>query len=179
VILQSPIVTLTTCDTEPIHLLGAIQPFGFLLTVNAEWVVVRASDNVEAFLGQPWGRIVGQPFEKCLSADLLHDIRGCLQIASGSSSVECILGKRLHPKGPTFDIAVHQSGREVVLEFEPSSSEVTLSLATLRGMVARVERQILPEAMYREAARQVRALTGFDGSGANVVGNGCGAIPVT
>ena len=161
-ILQSPIVTLTTCDTEPIHLLGAIQPFGFLLTVNAEWVVVRASDNVEAFLGQPWGRIVGQPFEKCLSADLLHDIRGCLQIASGSSSVECILGKRLHPKGPTFDIAVHQSGREVVLEFEPSSSEVTLSLATLRGMVARVERQILPEAMYREAARQVRALTGFD-----------------
>ena len=29
-------------------------------------------------------------------------------------------------------------------------------------MAARVERQILPEAMYREAARQVRALTGFD-----------------
>ena len=41
-------VDLTTCDREPIHLLGAIQSFGFLLSVNADWIVVRASENTHS-----------------------------------------------------------------------------------------------------------------------------------
>ena len=36
-------VDLTNCDREPIHLLGAIQPFGFLIAVStADWTVTRA-----------------------------------------------------------------------------------------------------------------------------------------
>ena len=31
-----PPAILTACDREPIHILGAIQPFGFLLSVNAD-----------------------------------------------------------------------------------------------------------------------------------------------
>ena len=53
------VVTLTNCDREPIHLLGSIQPIGFLLSVSTDWRVLRASANVEAFLGLPASKVVG------------------------------------------------------------------------------------------------------------------------
>ena len=44
-------VDLTNCDREPIHLLGAIQPFGFLIAVSTpDWFVQRASANVSDWL---------------------------------------------------------------------------------------------------------------------------------
>ena len=61
-----------------------------------------------------------------------------------------------------FDVAIHQSGREVILEFEPSGGEPTAPLAVLRTMALRVERQATLAAVYREVSRQVRGLTGFD-----------------
>ncbi|MBW8911486.1 MAG: hypothetical protein JF564_06295, partial [Sphingomonas sp.] len=45
---------LTICDREPIHLLGAIQSFGFLLAVSADWLVSRASENLADHIGTPW-----------------------------------------------------------------------------------------------------------------------------
>jgi light-regulated signal transduction histidine kinase (bacteriophytochrome) len=157
-----PPTILTTCDREPIHILGAIQPFGFLLSVNADWLVARASENVEKFIGIGHAQVVGQSAEACLSAALLHEIRSRLQVAGGMGIVERLYGQRLRAGGARFDIAVHQSGREVILEFEPSSREPTAPLAVLRTMALRVERQTTLAAVYREVARQVRGLTGFD-----------------
>jgi light-regulated signal transduction histidine kinase (bacteriophytochrome) len=153
---------LTACDHEPIHILGAIQPFGFLLSINSDWLVARASENVEKFIGIGHAQVVGQSAEACLSVILLHEIRGRLQVAGGMGIVERLYGQRLGPGGARFDIAIHQSGREVILEFEPSTGEPTAPLAVLRTMALRVERQGTLAAVYREVARQVRGLTGFD-----------------
>ena len=65
-------------------------------------------------------------------------------------------------RGSRFDVAIHQSGREVILEFEPSGGEPAAPLAILRTMALRVERQATLAAVYREVSRQVRGLTGFD-----------------
>jgi PAS fold/ABC transporter substrate binding protein len=113
-----PPKNLTACDREPIHILGAIQPFGFLLSVNADWLVARASENVEEFIGIRHAQVVGQSAEACLSAVLLHEIRSRLQVAGGMGIVERLYGQRLRTGGARFDIAVHQSGREVILEFD-------------------------------------------------------------
>lgn len=155
-------VDLTSCDAEPIHIPGAIQPFGFLLSVNADWLVVRASENVQDFLGVDHQEVCGRPVETHLSQTLVHDIRSRLQVAGGAGIVERLFGQRLAPGGARFDIAVHQSGSEVILEFEPSGAEVTAPLAVLRTMTGRIERQSGLPAVYREVARQVRGLTGFD-----------------
>ncbi|MGO8506741.1 hypothetical protein AB9F35_36200, partial [Rhizobium leguminosarum] len=32
-------VDLTNCDREPIHQLGSVQPFGFLMAVSSDWIV--------------------------------------------------------------------------------------------------------------------------------------------
>jgi light-regulated signal transduction histidine kinase (bacteriophytochrome) len=97
-----------------------------------------------------------------IAADLLHDIRGRLQTVAGTGIVERLFGQRLKPDGPLFDVAVHISGMETVLEFELSDGRLPAPLSMLRSMLARVERQTESRSIYREAARQVRALTGFD-----------------
>lgn len=43
-------VDLTNCDREPIHILGAIQPIGFLIALTSDWMVSRVSANIGDFL---------------------------------------------------------------------------------------------------------------------------------
>jgi light-regulated signal transduction histidine kinase (bacteriophytochrome) len=61
-------VDLTNCDREPIHRLGAIQPFGFLLVVSSDWLVARASANLEQFVGVSHSEIIGRPVSQIIGA---------------------------------------------------------------------------------------------------------------
>jgi light-regulated signal transduction histidine kinase (bacteriophytochrome) len=153
--------TLVSCDSEEIHLMGAIQPTGFLLSISSDWIVLRASANAKTFLGLS-GEIIGQQANTVLAADLLHDIRGRLQIAAGTGIVERLFGHRLATGLPRYDIAVHVSGGETILEFEASTGETSAPLSVLRSMMARTERQITVKKICDEAVRQIRALTQFD-----------------
>ena len=155
-------VDLTTCDREPIHILGAIQSFGFLLSVNADWIVTRASENTHSHIGLDPGHLVGQPAERCIGKEVLHDIRGRLQLAGAPGVVERLFGQRLTLGGGLFDVAVHQSGPEIIIEFEPSEAQETAALPTLRSVFNRLERHVNQHDLCRDAARQVRALSGFD-----------------
>ncbi|MDB5503610.1 MAG: two-component system sensor histidine kinase/response regulator [Tardiphaga sp.] len=152
---------LASCASEPIHLLGAIQPMGALLTISADWNVLRCSANAGAFLGVA-DEMIGQPAKSVFPADFLHDVRGRLQIAIGTGIVERLFGCRLATGSPRFDVAVHVSGNEIVLEFEASTGQSTAPLGVLRSMTARAERQTSTQAICQEAARQMRGLTGFD-----------------
>lgn len=159
---RSESVSIATCESEPIHLLGAIQPFGFLLAVNNEWMITCASENVQSYLGAPIDEIIGRPVASLVSDEVLHDIRGRLQVAAGPGIVERLFGRRLTSGGPFFDIAIHQSGAEFVLEFEETAGETDAVIALLRSMIVRVEQHRSQPSLFREAARQVRALTQFD-----------------
>ena len=52
-------VDLTNCDREPIHILGHVQPFGCVLIMSRDFVVLSASDNAAGLLGLSHGEIVG------------------------------------------------------------------------------------------------------------------------
>ena len=60
-------VDLTNCDREPIHQLGAIQDFGFLIAVSMDWLIQRASANLFAFTGQEASDVLGEPLSAVLS----------------------------------------------------------------------------------------------------------------
>jgi light-regulated signal transduction histidine kinase (bacteriophytochrome) len=51
---------LTICDREPITRLDRIQAFGFLLALSNDWTIVRASENLKAFLGLPVEQALGR-----------------------------------------------------------------------------------------------------------------------
>ncbi len=62
-----------------------------------------------------------------------------------------------------FDVAVHVSGDLVVIECEPSVAEPDMNVsAAVRGMMVRLQQTTEQRVFYRVAAREMRALTGFD-----------------
>ncbi|MGN6374637.1 MAG: HWE histidine kinase domain-containing protein [Sphingomonas sp.] len=156
-------VDLTNCDREPIHELGAIQPIGFLLALSSDWLVKRASANVVDYFGIAAEDMLGTPATDYLSEAVVHTLRNRLTLLRGPDAIERVFGLDVGTAGGMFDFALHMVGETIVLEGEPSGGDVGLDTASvIRAMMARLdEMEALPQ-FYREGARQVRALTGFD-----------------
>ena len=156
-------VDLTNCDREPIHILGSVQPFGFLLAVNTDWVVVHASTTSLRYLGLTPEALLGKPLTQVMSGHAIHTIRGRLQTMRGANAVERIFSLSLGGGGEDFDLALHYSGRLLIIEGEPSQAETLIEAASaVRSMTTRIAARPTFEEFCHEAARQVRALTEFD-----------------
>jgi len=156
-------VDLTNCDREPIHILGKVQPFGFLLAVNTDWVIAHASTTTLRFLGEAAEALLGRPLTQVMSGHAIHALRGRLQIMRGADAVERIFGLPLLDGGEDFDLALHYSGRMLIIEGEPSQTEALIEAASaVRSMTNRITARPTFEEFCHEAARQVRALTEFD-----------------
>jgi light-regulated signal transduction histidine kinase (bacteriophytochrome) len=157
-------VDLTNCEREPINLIGSVQPFGFLLAVSApDWTVVRASRNAADWLGAAPNALIGHPVKELFQEEAIHTIRGHLHTAIMGDTVARAFDIPLTAAGLHADIALHVSGQEVVIECEPSTNDpVDDSGAMVRSMVARLQNAGDLRTLYRVAAREMRALTGFD-----------------
>ncbi|CCW18515.1 Phytochrome, two-component sensor histidine kinase [Sphingobium indicum BiD32] len=155
-------VNLTNCDREPIHVLGTVQPFGFLIALTADWLVSRVSDNSAAFIGLSPDDMLGKPVSALFDGEAIHTLRNRITLLRGPDSVERIFSLPLMAGGTPFDVAVHFSGQLVVIEAEPASADEMEASSTVRAMVARLAQADGMTAFLRDGARQVRALTGFD-----------------
>lgn len=155
-------VNLTNCDREPIHVLGTVQPFGFLIALTADWLVSRVSANSAAFIGLSPDDLLGKPISSLFDGEAIHTLRNRITLLRGPDSVERIFSLTLMPGGTPFDVAVHFSGQLVVIEAEPASADEMEASSTVRSMVARLGQADGMTAFLRDGARQVRALTGFD-----------------
>ena len=153
---------LTNCDREPIHVLGNIQPFGFLVSAGMDWIVRRASANTAAFLNVEPGKLLGTPLAALFSENALHAIRNRITLLRGPDSVERLFHLALTENGPPFDVAVHFSGDQIVIEAEPAQDPEIEASTMVRAMMARLAQSEGMTGFLREGARQVRALTGFD-----------------
>ena len=69
---------LTNCDREPIHVLGNIQPFGFLVSAGMDWIVRQASANMAAFLNVEAEKLLGAPLLR-YAARRLSGLQGSLR----------------------------------------------------------------------------------------------------
>ena len=157
-----PPVDLSSCDREPIHILGAVQCFGFLVAVSPDWIVTHASVNAPRWLGRPVEDLLGRPLDAILDGETIHLLRGHLQTLRGPDAVDRIFSLRLVADHPTFDVALHISGNTIVIEAEPSTPEHLNAGNLVRNMVSRLQQTVDFDPLCREAARQMRALTGFD-----------------
>ncbi|HWG69433.1 MAG TPA: HWE histidine kinase domain-containing protein [Steroidobacteraceae bacterium] len=153
---------LTLCDREPITRLERIQSFGFLLAMSKDWTVVRASANLGMLLGIEAVAAIGAKLVDLVDRHALHNIRNRMAFLVAAQGIERLYGMPLVP-GKRFDIAVHYANSMIVLEGEPTSLDEGMEVASLvRAMVVRLGTQQTLEAFHRDAARQVRLLTGFD-----------------
>lgn len=178
-----PQVDLTNCDREPIHNLGAIQPIGFLIAITTDWIVARASENASDYIGRDASSMIGRPLAEFLPSNALHDLRNRVAFLRGPDSVQRLFACEL-VKDVLFDVSVHISGNYIIIEAEPGSEVPKDANGIVRSMMARLDQTPDFSAFFREGARQVRAILGYDrvmvyrfdpdGSG-EVVGEACKA----
>jgi light-regulated signal transduction histidine kinase (bacteriophytochrome) len=155
-------IDLTNCDREPIHILGAIQPIGFLVALSPDWVVERGSANLAAFLGVAPAAAIGRPLSDLLPPETIHLFRNRVAMLGGPDAVERIFGCALGEGLGRYDIGLHLSGGQIVIEGEPATDDHGDATNTVRSMIARLDRSEGLPAFWNEGARMVRALTGFD-----------------
>ena len=138
-----PQVDLTNCDREPIHILGAIQPIGFLIALSSDWMIARVSNNAGAFIGAGDSEaLLGRPLAGLLPAGTIHALRNRVAMLRGPDAVERLFGCPIRQDGDPFDIAVHVSGGQIVIEAEPGSGDTGDATGTVRSMIARLDQVV-------------------------------------
>ncbi|XDA99008.1 HWE histidine kinase domain-containing protein [Sulfitobacter sp. LCG007] len=156
-------VDLTNCDREPIHLLGNVQTFGALIAVSADWIVQHASMNTAEILGIEASEMIGRPLGMFFPKFTVDRLREKISSTSQEDSVARMFGAELFEDRRLYDVSTHQSDMSFIFEFELKATDpVQKELELVAPMLKRVSRHDDLVAASKEAAAQLRALTGFD-----------------
>jgi len=154
---RSPAVTSPNVSDEL-----QIQPSGFLIVLSLDWIVLRASENVDDFLGESHVTLIEEPLSRFVQAQALHDLRNHFSQLSGSTGIARAYRVRLTDDRPRFDIAFQVSNGRVLLEAAPSPKEgLGEAIGSVGGLIESLS-EYRAGPLLNEAARRMRALTGCD-----------------
>ena len=155
-------VDLTNCDREPIHIPGAIQPFGALIAVNSDWLIAHLSTNAQAYLGLPRRPGPGESLNDFLTPHACAALKDALRGIADRETVQRLFGLDLTGSGERFDVAIHFSKRLVVIEMERHDAAIhATSLSSLRPLMARLETSRTVETLCQSAAEGLAHLLGL------------------
>lgn len=153
-----PPVTLANCDSEPIHVPGAIQPLGALLAFGADGSLRFASENAPDILGTPL--TLGLPCAPgALPPALAHYLAVWLDNPDPVfDPLTIALGQA------TFDVIGHRNADGLtVIELEQRVDDTGIAdPARIYRSIERVRRQRDIPGLLDSAVREVRRATGFD-----------------
>ncbi len=164
-IVESPRIDISRCDTEPIHILGHVQPHGALLACSAGGhTITHASRNAAQVLNLAGGTLIGAGIANAIGADAYNKIRAALdQCPAGSSHPGRVFGLKLGSSEGFWDVSVHGYAGSAIYEFEPASASAP---ATPLDMVRIILQELQQTKSLRELCDQtahlVRRLIGFD-----------------
>jgi light-regulated signal transduction histidine kinase (bacteriophytochrome) len=154
---------LSNCDREPIHQLGAIQNFGALIALTADWIIAHRSANADTILQTRAPVAIGDRLANHLAPEALTLLRRAAGDASGVDTVERLFGVDLLGRHVLFDVAVHRSGSLIIVEVEPHSREsYAQHTGMLRPIMQRLQRFTDARDLADETARVLKQMLGFD-----------------
>ena len=154
---------LSSCDREPIHLLGNVQAFGCLISVSTDWLINHVSVNVDEILGLDAPSMVGARFASFFPEGSAHRLRGKTQTLGGQNAVTRCFAIDVFEDGRLFDISIQATPHGYAFEFEPKRDIAPRDdLSIVQSLVARLRAHSDLPAMAGEAVRGLRGLTGFD-----------------
>ena len=162
-----PPVEIAECEREPVHVPGAIQPFGCLVAFALPtWSIAQVSENAAAAFGiATIEEMIDAPAETILTPKIIHDLRNTFQAAMISGFAERLPNVAIGPTGALHDVLIHASGALAVAEFIPceGAEAIRTDPTTLvKTIIDRLRRTTTLQSFLTSAARQVRAVTGFD-----------------
>lgn len=155
-------VDLTSCDREPIHIPGSIQPRGCLLACDSQAVrITRISENAGAILGRETPR-VGELLADYFGETEAHTLRNALAQASDPKRPALIFGWRDGGTGRTFDVSLHHHDGTSIIEFEPAAADQADNpLRLTRQIIARTKELKSLDEMAARVPRYLQAMLGY------------------
>ncbi len=158
-------IDLQTCDSEPIHIPGSIQPHGMLLAfIEPELTTVALSANSEAFTGLPPAAWLGAPLAACLTDPSLAAVSAALATAGfdGVNPVPLTLRNPATPRD--CDGILHRHDGLTILELEPRAIPQPPEgfQDAIRVAIRRLQAATDLPTAAAVAAREIRGINGFD-----------------
>lgn len=142
---------------------SGIQPAGFLLVASRDWLIERASANLAKWLGRDPESVIGQPLSGLLGGPATHSIRNQLSLVRTGGHPAHLCGCAVGDSSATFDFIIQAEGERANVEGLPAAkTEARDTIATVRALVERLEATPSLADLLAGAARQLRALTGYD-----------------
>jgi light-regulated signal transduction histidine kinase (bacteriophytochrome) len=153
---------LKTCDREPIHIPGTIQPHGFLLGAdNQSFSVKYASENWANLLELPLSEILGMPLAEIFGRYLLLRLQELMQTPAEDYQRPTLVYE-WEFKQQKYHLLFHRVRDLIILELEPQSqAETKASFQWLDRYQNRI-RSISLQEMYQEVVKEIRRMTGYD-----------------
>ena len=155
-------VNLANCESEPIHIPGAIQPHGFLIGLKQNSLLIDyCSANAADFCGFTYQEILGKTFAEAFGKEDDGILRGYLE------SEEFNMGNpvALQLGATVYNCTVGKSGSHFTIEAEPFP-DGSLKLPDLyrqtRKFVALLERTQTLRELCQTIAEETRSITGYD-----------------
>jgi two-component system, chemotaxis family, sensor kinase Cph1 len=154
----------TSCDQEPIHIPGSIQPHGILLAIDPETAtVIQVAGETERLLGRTVTQILNEPVGEVLGSDPAMLIQSS---SNGPLAEPVFLGSISVPAASRMlDVVAHRRDGLLILEMEPAEAHrdsAARMLAKLHAISTELETQLDLTRLCRAAAREMRSLIGFD-----------------
>lgn len=156
---------LTSCDREPIHIPGSVQPHGALLVLlDSGDAVTQASVNAAALLGAPPDALFADGLAAAFAPDSVAGLRAAVADPALDEHPHYLALERAN--GGRVDVAAHRYDGRVLVEVEPAEDDGPAATANvygeLKATLADLERAPDVEEFCRRGARHVKRITGFD-----------------
>lgn len=162
-------LALKACASEPIHLIGQLQPHGGLLafSANAPHQVLQASCNIGEFTGAACQDVLNRPLADLFDPPSLSQIHALIDALPGQSTITGTLNSKVNGTNLALITHLYQTDGTYVLEMERDQGD--RQEARLAELLLQTQQTMLRTDAYFETGRYfellvelVRALTGYD-----------------
>jgi light-regulated signal transduction histidine kinase (bacteriophytochrome) len=157
---------LTTCDREPIHIPGSIQPHGILLVLDRRTrKIEQTAGDTRFLLGLDATRLVGLVLPLVLEPEADAFVGACLDVPAERVAPSVRLGVRSRSGALPLDLTIHADRDTALLELEPARRTATSAgdpISLLKSLLAAVQATASVDDSCAAAASALRAATGFD-----------------
>ncbi|MCW3797920.1 GAF domain-containing protein [Sphingomonas sp. BN140010] len=158
---------LTTCDREPIHIPGNIQPYGALLVLEPGTLrILQAANGTDAILRSA-GSVVGATLADVLPPSVFAAVEQveAATLAPGVTHLGTV--RFAHDGGwRSYHAIAHRSAERIILEFEETVADEPGSFEDLyphvREFLDSLQAVSSVQQLADMAAREVRRITGLD-----------------
>lgn len=168
--MRSPTETAASCESEPIHIPGGIQPHGWLIAFTASGRVTHVSANVSALGGLHPGEAIGKTLAEMLPAEARSLAAGSLGLLEWARRGTGGFVRQVRITGQWCQCFAHRVGDQLILEIEPEPRPGVFGAAgmadTLQADVLDFSREAEDLGAWQDvvhlATRTARRLSGFD-----------------